>query len=61
LKQLRTLTATDLAGDHLKMLSQAKSIFSAYDARDPEFLEKGDDPEDHRVKQLVRAIIAVQA
>ncbi|MFT4677853.1 MAG: hypothetical protein ACJAX5_003355 [Patiriisocius sp.] len=43
------------------MLSQVKSIFSAYDARDPEFLEKGDDPEHHRDKQLVRAIVAAQA
>lgn len=52
-RSLTGLTVSDLTDDHLALLSKVKTIFSAYDARDPEFLEKGDDPEDQRVKRLV--------
>jgi F0F1-type ATP synthase beta subunit len=44
----------DLADDHLEPLTQVKETFSAYEFRDPEFLRQGDDPIDHRVKQLIR-------
>jgi F0F1-type ATP synthase beta subunit len=52
-RSLTGLTISDLADDHLELLSQVKFIFSAYDARDPSFTQRGDDHEDHRVELLV--------
>lgn len=49
-RSLTNLTVSEMTDDHIQLLSEVKSIFSAYDARDPEFLKKGDDPLDHRVK-----------